>query len=95
MTRGYNSITRRGPRGPYKPRKAVAETRGVQKDEFRMSLLFWKKYTMDLIMTLDDNELDILIDDFFKTHEERSIQKNPHWWYPDDPKNIIAKKNKK
>jgi hypothetical protein len=95
MPRNYNAITRRKPRGKYKPRNATLETRGIKGNEFRMQLLFWKKYTMDFIMTLDDKELDILIDQFFEAHEKKSIQKNSSWWYPDDPSLILARKSNK
>lgn len=63
------------------------EQRGKQPREFRVQIAFWRKYTMDEVITWTPEELEQKIEDFYTAFETRQIKHNINWWYPEDPKN--------
>jgi hypothetical protein len=73
-----------GPRPvPYNTKKK--ETRGQYKREARICGLFWKYHTMDDIITLTPEELDIKIEQFYDEYQARQTKINRNWWYPEWP----------
>lgn len=63
------------------------EQRGKQPREFRVQIAFWRKYTMDEVITWTEAELEQKLEAFYTAFENRQIKHNINWWYPEDPKN--------
>ena len=66
---------------PYNRKKI--ETRGLQGKEKQSVKSFWREYTMDQVIIMTPEELDLAIDKYLDEFVERQI-KNDRWWnFPD------------
>jgi hypothetical protein len=66
------------------------EPRGEQPREFRVQKSFWRKFTMDEVITWSAAELEEKITKFYDDYEERQLKAHgARWWYPEDPRNRI------
>lgn len=73
--------TLRGPRNiNYNVKEK--ETRGIYIQENKTLTAFWVKYSMDEAITWTPEEMEIKVEDFIKELAERSIARDPTWWYP-------------
>ena len=80
------------PRGNYNTKKI--EPRGQQHDEFRLAKYFWKEFKMEDVITWDAEKFEAELDAFYQRFEDIQLSRNSAWWYPEDPKSMVLKKNK-
>lgn len=67
-------------RGPYNRRPV--EQRGIVGKEPRVYKSFWTEYTMDQVITMTPEELDLAIDTFLEGFAHRQIKNDKRWDWP-------------
>jgi hypothetical protein len=71
-----------GKRAPYKTKSV--ELRGKTQSEPHVMKAFWQEHTMEDIITLTPEEIDIKIDLFLNKMETKRLKQDPSWWYPEN-----------
>lgn len=82
-------------REPYKPQtrgkyNIVKNTVGKVGKENIVQRNFWKEHSVVDLSTKSPEELDAIIDEFFKRYQERNLKRDRNWWYPNIGKATIA-----
>ena len=70
----------RDKRGPYNRRPI--EQRGFAGKESRVIKSFWTEYTMDQVLIMTPEELDLAIDKYLDGFAYRQIKNNKRWNWP-------------
>jgi len=73
-------VTKGGKRAPYKTKPV--EPRGFAGQEPRMIKSFWSTYTMDQVIAMTPEELDVAIDKYLDDFAHRQIKNDKRWNWP-------------
>lgn len=71
---------KRSKRGPYNRRPI--ESRGVYGREPRVIKSFWTENTMDQVLIMTPEELDLAIDKYLEEFAKRQIKNDKRWNWP-------------
>jgi hypothetical protein len=73
-------VNKGGKRAPYNTKPV--ELRGASGHEARVIKSFWTQHTMDQVISMTQEELDLAIDAYLEGFAQRQIKNNPRWNWP-------------